>query len=444
MPERLLRVVEGANRGAEYLAASSTDCIAILGRDIRTSPERIAKFYITEHERIYEDLATLVESMAYLDRLVVRRRAEGWGRQLSIQLPIYEHSQFQRAAAADALKDAAGFLTGDRWRFEFVARKKLLRSRQSNLPLPHAAISHVVPFSDGLDSFAQIRLSVREHGKDAVLLVRSGLGRDRIFPNLLSVRVPRKFSGVRLRETSYRTRPLVFYTVAAIAAVVSKANAVVIGENGQGALGPACLPFGGEWWFRSAHPAFVERWANFLGIILDRPIRFEQPQLWKTKGEVLSNLRHQGLIRGWEQTSSCATRPKSRYGRRGCGYCGGCLLRRVSAHAAGLASPAGETGFDLYASADTVCDRGSERRMTPDERAVAVRAIAAMRELARLADSSEGKATAYREALLIDPGNPRGTQESFLKLLHRHRAEWDAFVGALPNRSWVREMVRQL
>lgn len=126
-------------------------------------------------------------------------------------------------------------------------------------------------------------------------------------------------------------------------------------------------------------------------------------------------------------------------------YCGGCLLRRVSAHAAGLASPAGKTAFDVYASADTVCDRdGRERRMTPGERAVAVRAIAAMTEFARLADSPEGEATAYCEALLIDPKNPRGMQESFLGLLQRHRAEWDEFVGSLPNRSWVREMVRQL
>jgi 7-cyano-7-deazaguanine synthase in queuosine biosynthesis len=445
MPERLLRAVEGASRGANNFAASSTDCVVVIGRDIRTSPERIAKFYIAAHEPIYEDLATLVESMAYLDRLVVRRRADGWGRQLSIQLPVYEHSQFQRGAAAEALKDAAGFLTGDRWCFEFVARKKRLPNRQSNLPLQHAAISHVVPFSDGLDSFAQARFSVREHGKDTVLLVRSGLGRDRIFPDLLSVRVPRKFSRVRLRETSYRTRPLVFYTVAAIAAVVSKADAVVIGENGQGALGPACLPFGGEWWVRSAHPGFVKRWANFLGIILEKSIRFEQPQLWKTKGEVLSNLRNQSLTRGWEQTSSCATRPNGRYGHRGCGYCGGCLLRRVSAHAAGLASPAGETAFDVYASADTVCDRdGKERRMTPGERAVAVRAIAAMSEFARLADSPEGKATVYREGLLIDPRNPNGTLERFLGLLHRHRAEWDVFVDSLPNRSWAAEMVSQL
>jgi hypothetical protein len=82
--------------------------------------------------------------------------------------------------------------------------------------------------------------------------------------------------------------------------------------------------------------------------------------------------------------------------------------------------------------------------MTPGERAVAVRAIAAMSAFARLADSPAGKATAYREALLIDPRNPNGTLESFLGLLHRHRAEWDVFVDSLPNRSWAAEMVRQL
>jgi len=67
-----------------------------------------------------------------------------------------------------------------------------------------------------------------------------------------------------MREVSYRTRPLVFYTLAAIAAVITKAKVVVIGENGQGAFGPACLPFADEWWFRSAHPAFIKRWADFL------------------------------------------------------------------------------------------------------------------------------------------------------------------------------------
>jgi hypothetical protein len=195
----------------------------------------------------------------------------------------------------------------------------------------------------------------------------------------------------------------------------------------------------------SAERQRPKHWANFLGLILDRPIRFEQPQLWKTKGEVLSNLRDQDLIAGWEQTRSCAARPKERYGRHGCGICGGCLLRTVSIHAAGLTSPAGDNAFDIYALEDSVRDRdGREKRMTPGERDVAVRAISAMAEFARLADSPEGELVIDREARLIDSRNPGVVKAKLLRLIRRHRTEWDAFIGSLPNRSWVREIVGQL
>jgi 7-cyano-7-deazaguanine synthase in queuosine biosynthesis len=394
------------------------------------------------HEPIYEDLATLVEGMAYWDRRIRRRRSGGWAREMPIQLPAFEHSQFRRARIVESLADVAGFLTGDRWRFEFVPRMGPAPGRQGTLPLHQGRIKQVVPFSDGLDSFAQVRLSVSESGRETVMLVRSGLGPNRIFPDLVSVRVPRKFSGVRLREVSYRTRPLVFYTLAAIAGVVTNADAVLIGENGQGALGPACVPFADEWPFRSAHPGFVERWQEFLGLVLERPVRFEQPQLWKTKGQVFSDLLGKGLTAGWERTNSCATRPRDRYGRHGCGICGGCLLRTVSAHAAGLTAPVGANAFDVYSSEDIRRDRsGAKQRMTAGERAVAVGAIATMTEFARLANSSEGELTAQREALSIDPRKLESARANLLRLVHRHRTEWEGFMSSLPNRSWVREIV---
>lgn len=435
-PSRLLRVTEDA---------SSDTQVAVLGRDIRTSSERIAHYCVMTHEPVYEDLVTLVESMAFWDRRIVRRRTEGWTREISIQVPVYEHAQFQRAAAIEALAEAARFLTGDKWSFEFVARKGPAPSRQGALILPQAAIRHVVPFSDGLDSFAQVRFSLREHGRDAVMLVRSGLGRDRIFQQLISLRVPRKFGHMRMREVSYRTRPLVFYTLAAIGAVLTGAEAVVIGENGQGAIGPACLPFADEWWFRSAHPAFVRRWANFLGIILGKQIWFEQPQLWKTKGEVLSELRANELLAGWEKTGSCSTRPNDRFGRRGCGICGGCLLRAVSAHACGLTLADGDHAFDLYAFEDIARHPdGRERRMTSSDRAVGVRAIATMTEFTRLAELPEGALVVRREARLIDPDNPDAVQTKLARLLRQHQTEWNAFLSSLPERSWVREIVGQL
>jgi 7-cyano-7-deazaguanine synthase in queuosine biosynthesis len=436
-PMPLLRVVEDATSGADH--------VAILGSDIRTSPERIADYCVTRHQPIYEDLATLVEGMAYWDRLIVRRRACGWARRLPIQIPVYEHKQFQRSAVVESLADTAWFLTGDHWSVEFVARKAPPPVRQNKLALPQATVRHVVPFSDGLDSFAQVQLSVVEHGRDAVMLVRSGLGQDQIFPKLVSLRVPRKFSGVRMREISYRTRPLVFYTLAAIAAVATGAEAVVIGENGQGALGPACVPFADEWWLRGAHPGFVQRWASFLQLVLDRPVRFEQPQVWKTKGQVILNLRERELLRGWELTRSCSARPKDRYGRHGCGICGGCLLRAVAAHAAGLRSTTQDNACDVYAQEDSVCDRsGRERRMTLGERALAVRAIDGMDELAGLGDSPDGESIVDREAHLVGSSNPGAIRGRLRRLLETHRIEWNAFMSSLPKQSWVRDIVAQL
>src|SRR5471030_1547547 len=133
-PMRLLRVAEDTSTG--------TDQIAVLGRDIRTSSERIARYCVMKHEPVYEDLATLVESMAFWDRRIARQRTEGWTRKLPIQVPVYEFGQFQRAAVVEALTEAAWFLTGDQWSFEFVIREGPTPSRQSPLALPRAATKH--------------------------------------------------------------------------------------------------------------------------------------------------------------------------------------------------------------------------------------------------------------------------------------------------------------
>ena len=189
----------------------------------------------------------------------------------------------------------------------------------------------------------------------------------------------------------------------------------------------------------------VQRWASFLQFALDRPVRFEQPQLWKTKGQVLASSTERELIAGWELKRSCSSRPKDRHGRYGCGICGGCLLRAVAAHAAGLRSIGQDNACDVYAVEDNVCDRnGGERRMTPGERGLAVRAIDGMAELAGLADSPDGESIVDREARLVDSSNPDAVRERLRRLLDRHRTEWNAFLCSLPKRSWVRDIAAQL
>jgi hypothetical protein len=73
-----------------------------------------------------------------------------------------------------------------------------------------------------------------------------------------------------------------------------------------------------------------------------------------------------------------------------------------------------------------------------------VRAIATMAEFARLADSPDSAVVVQREARLIDSANPTLVQTKLLRLLKQHQAEWSAFLGSLPERSWVREIAGQL
>lgn len=435
-PTRLLRVSETPLDGND---------IAILGKDIRIDPEKIASYCVTQYNPVFEDLATLVESMAYWDRREPRKRSTGWSRVLTLQIPVYEKHCFSQPRIQAALEEAAWFLTGDHWSFEFVGRQGPAPGRQDRLKLSTGAVSHVIPFSDGLDSFAQAQLSAESHGRSGVMLIRSGLSRSKIFQDIPAMRVPRRFGGVRLRETTYRTRPLVFFTLAAIGASITNAKAVVIGESGQGAIGPACMPFADEWWFRSAHPAFIKRWSSFLSLVLGRSVEFEQPQLWLTKGEVLNKLKQADLIEGWNRTVSCATRPLGRYTRRACGVCGGCLLRTVAAHAADLPQKKDEFAFDISAADAVASDIfGNAHPMTAGERAVAVRAVVAMDDFARLTENPQKSGSIIREAELINPKDAPDAYIKLTRLLAQHRYEWYAFLDRLPKNSWLLQIVREL
>jgi 7-cyano-7-deazaguanine synthase in queuosine biosynthesis len=131
-------------------------------------------------------------------------------------------------------------------------------------------------------------------------------------------------------EQTYRSRPFVFFSFAGIGAFVSNAEAVVIGETGQGALGPAMIRYADEWPFRSTHPGFLSRLSRYLSLAFGKEIAFRAPQLWHTKGEVLRKLVDEGLSRGWDETKSCSVRPNDRHGAPVCGICGGCVLRSLA------------------------------------------------------------------------------------------------------------------
>jgi 7-cyano-7-deazaguanine synthase in queuosine biosynthesis len=417
---------------------------ARLGYHIRTDPRPIAKHCLKPLAAISEDIATIVESMALADRSQKRLRSEAWSRRLELEIPVYEFDTLSASSAHSSLTSAACFLTGDDWQIKFVRRLDTPALEQY-LPLAEEQPEFVVPLSDGLDSFAQSKLLKHKHGDESVLEIRGGkLQKESNHSRRSLVEVSRGFRVGHSRERSYRTRSLVYFSFAAIGAAMVKAKAVIIGENGQGALGPSFARFSNEWPFRSAHPGFVSRLGDFLSRALDTNISFAQPQLWRTKGDVLDELRRESLLEGWERTRSCSVRPLQRKGRRACGYCGGCMLRHTALNAAGIDRES-DTTFDLSSPQLVVIAKdGSAEEMSQNEREILTRAALSMARFAELPLEANVSELIAREARDIRILAADVAEAQLKSLVDSHAAEWRGFLEALPEKAWLsRQFLRQ-
>lgn len=414
---------------------------AVLGRDIRSEPAEIARHCLAEHRAINEDIATVAESIALADRLFPRHRSHSWARCIELEIPVFEVQTFMRSNVRAALDEAVHFLTGDAWHFRFVKRPGHPLT-DGALPFERVAYSVVMPYSDGLDSFAQAALLAADVGRDNVLKLRSArIGQDRSDLKRQALRVPRNLGPMPKKEQTYRSRPFVFLSFAGIGAFVSGAQKVVVGESGQGALGPALLPYGGEWPFRSVHPGFLTRMARYLGLAFSRPIPIELPQVWCTKAEVLGKLREKNLLDGWEGTRSCSARPAGRHGIWACGLCGGCVLRALAARTADLQVQWDRNAFSLISDTAEACDG---MMMSPNERDIVVRSFGTMAEFASILRSRRGAKTIEKESILFGTQDILSIGRNLADLVRRHDLEWRAFVSGLPERGWARAIAEQL
>jgi hypothetical protein len=61
-----------------------------------------------------------------------------------------------------------------------------------------------------------------------------------------------------------------------------------------------------------------------------------------------------------------------------------------------------------------------------------------------LAAAPDSAVVVQREARLIDSANPTLAQTKLVRSLKQHQAEWSAFLGSVPQRSWVREIAGRL
>lgn len=406
------------------------------------------------------DLMTVVAAVRCADRQFTRSMSEGWSRQLTVQIPVFEPSLWRQPKTNELLVQTLSYLTGDEWVFEFRARRRKFRvQHEGYLALEPNPSTRFIPYSHGLDSFAQLRLL--QHADRQVEHVcvyadsRQMSGGWRTFrrrsrhDHVRPLRVPLKIDDPHHAERTFRTRPFIYYTLSAYGAITAGSNEVVIPENGQGSIGGSLVPLGSEAPHRSCHPGFTSRLAKLLEHLTGRAVRFLHPGLLATKGDVLGRLSQiapdakNWMLEHW----SCShdQRHASDGVRRiHCGVCGNCILRRSAAMAAGIEDPTpylyeNLTAFDMKEALLPGVAQPRGHKAFEDLASNGIRSMQRLADLAPVPDT----VSVWAEAANIAAAQSRPVSEVHVELaqfLTRHAQQWQSFLERCGPNSWPASM----
>lgn len=428
-----------------------------IGKNLKFNTIGLQNYCLANWDARVYDLFVVAAAVEFCDR-TKKRHSTRWGRDFELRVPVHDPSHWKFTSTA--LCSALYILTGDRWQFEFTTRRtKAPTPPQGHLPMPEVNPCAIVPYSDGLDSFAVAGLMKHEYGND-VLRVRLGLkslneGRTRDRP-LPFASVPYRVSceSKRADETSARSRGFKFAVLSGVAAYLSGAQKVVVPDSGQGALGSSLTPVGQAYYedYRS-HPFFTDRMTAFLSALLDYEVRFTYPRLWYTKAETLNEFVAKCPDnQNWTQTRSCwqNQRRVSVFGRkRQCGVCAACMLRRMSIHAAGL-----RDCRESYVWEDLTATRyehGAAALYTgckEPKGAMYEYAVAGSLYLGHLANALQShlhQASVSRQVFKLSRSLGLPDEEVRTKvhrLIEQHRKEWRNFLRSLGPESFVTRWIK--
>jgi hypothetical protein len=414
----------------------------------------------TEVSPLSRDLSVMLGAVKCLDRSVRRLHGRGWERHLALTVPVYELATWRRSDVGSSLVDVLQYLTGDTWQIEFVKRRRKPDcSGQAPLLDSPSRQRAFVPFSHGLDSFAQSVLLTSGGQKLDVIPVHlrasssertmKSLGQS-AKKHLTPVPVSARVNEPKHSEMSFRTRPFLYDSLAAYAAILSGGGDVVIPENGQGTLGGSLVRLGAEAPHRSCHPGFTTRLARFFDHLTGQKANFVHPALFQTKGQVLAELlRVRPDSNAWLTSHPSCSYDARHANRDGlkvhCGVCGNCLLRRMSLHAASIEDTTPYKVSDLRS-------KSLEKALIPGDEAPSLHAYRdiarnAARSMQRLADQA-GSGKHYRVASEADglaryQGRARSeVREALRSMLEQHSHEWSEFLADTGKSSWVAQLAR--
>ena len=287
---------------------------------------------------------------------------EAWRRNFKFRIAVRDPEFWKLPQTRAALIAAAEFLSDDSFEFSFFQAERPVET-QTYFPFGPTEdgepFAHVILFSGGLDSLAgAIETLETSPGRVALVTHQSAqkrmpfqadLARElerRYGSRVLWIPVRARRRRAKVRDTTQRSRSLLFAAIGFAVARMLGATRVSLFENG---IVSQNLPISpqviGSMATRTTHPLGLVRLGELLGHVAGEPVRIDNPFQWLTKTEVVAKLRDHGAADLVGRAVSCSHVFERSRDKPHCGACSQCLDRRFALLAAGMTD--GDP-FDAY------------------------------------------------------------------------------------------------
>lgn len=291
---------------------------------------------------------------------------ERWYRNFRIEIPVREPDFWSSTEVMDDLCRALNDLSGDNFSFAFHKLKKetavaeYFEFGEENT----VGIEEVMLFSGGLDSFGGAVQEALVRGRKVALVSHRSVSKIGARQKQLVQDIRQRMSDPKKaplhipvlvnkdkelgREYTQRTRSFLYASLAAVVARLFRIPKVRFYENGVTSLNlPIAPQVVSTRATRTTHPMVLAGFRRLLSRINEGAFGIENPFFWKTKAEILLEIKAAGYAKLCAYTSSCAHTWEQTKLHSHCGRCSQCVERRLVALAAGLSAE--EDPTEMYA-----------------------------------------------------------------------------------------------
>jgi 7-cyano-7-deazaguanine synthase in queuosine biosynthesis len=332
-------------------------------RDVHLRLEHLSQQLCANLPEVATDLLEIAAYVYAADQAASRsglkefEYGDRWRRHFRFDIPVRRLDVWRRPEVAGTLADALSFLTDDDYEFRFtqVRQPTVLEHYLFAAAAPEEAedIQEVMLFSGGLDSLGgavqeilqgQRRVALVSHRpvskvyarqRDLAKALAERVAKTRLKPLHVAVEVNKGKS--LTRDFTQRSRSFLFAAVAAVVARALGLHRVRFYENGVISLNlPISLQVLGGRASRTTHPQTLAGFERLLSLVFACHFTVENPFLWKTKADVLREIKAAGQGELCAMTSSCTHTIEATLQHTHCGRCSQCVDRRLNALAANL------------------------------------------------------------------------------------------------------------